>query len=207
MEAVDGAWVIALTCRALNHNFAYLPFHQPAPVPHPMALLPILIAPHPLLKRRADPVVRVDDDVRRLMDDMVETMHDADGIGLAAPQVGVLKRIVVIDIHEKDEPPQPLFFADPEIIWSSEDTTVCEEGCLSIPQQYADVTRPKAVRVRFRDRDDQAREIEADGLLAVCLQHEIDHLNGVLFVDHLSALKRNMILRKSQKNQKQKASA
>jgi peptide deformylase len=172
-----------------------------------MALLPILIAPNPLLKQTANPVAAVDDRVRRLMDDMLETMYEADGIGLAAPQVGVLERVVVIDIHEKDEEPKPLFFANPEVVWSSDDTVTCEEGCLSVPQQFADVVRPKSVRVRYLDRDNVQREVAADGTLAVCLQHEIDHLNGVLFVDYLSSLKRNMMLRKVQKTLRQKASA
>lgn len=172
-----------------------------------MAVLPILIAPHPLLKQTAQPVGIVDAGILRLMDDMLETMYAADGLGLAAPQVGVLKRVIVIDIHGKDEPKNPMFLADPEILWSSPETEVYEEGCLSVPEQFADVARPKAVRVRYRDRANAEREIDAEGLLAVCLQHEIDHLKGVLFVDYLSMLKRNMILRKVQKNLRQKVSA
>lgn len=172
-----------------------------------MALLPILIVPHPVLKEVAAPVRAVDAKVARLMDDMLETMYEANGLGLAAPQVGLLQRVIVMDVHEKGEPPRPIQMANPEIVWKSEETALCEEGCLSIPELYADVMRPKSVRVRYQDRAGAVQELEADGMLAVCVQHEIDHLNGVLFVDHLSMLKRNMILRKLQKQQRQKASA
>lgn len=170
-----------------------------------MAILEILVAPHPLLKQKAKPVAAVDDRVRKLLDDMVETMYDAKGIGLAAPQVGVLERIVVIDVHEKDEPRNPIRLVNPEIIWESPERSVYEEGCLSVPEQYADVTRPKAVRLRYADENGEIREIDADGVLATCVQHELDHLEGTLFVDHLSMLKRNMILRKVQKMQKMRA--
>ncbi|WP_298374334.1 peptide deformylase [Azospirillum sp.] len=170
-----------------------------------MAVLPILVAPHPVLKQKAKPVAAVDARVAAFMDDMVETMYAANGIGLAAPQVGVLERIIVVDVHEKDQPRNPIRLANPEIIWSSEDKGPCEEGCLSVPEQYADVIRPVAVRVRYLDETNTRRELDADGMLATCLQHEIDHLNGVLFVDHLSLLKRNMILRKVQKQQKASA--
>lgn len=172
-----------------------------------MALLPILIAPHPLLKQVAKPVAAVDSRVARLMDDMLETMYDANGIGLAAPQVGVLERVIVLDVHGKDEPENPIRMANPEVVWASPELEACEEGCLSIPDQYSDVVRPRAVRVRYLDRDNQPREMDAEGLLAVCIQHEMDHLDGVLFVDHLSSLKRSMILRKVQKQQKVKATA
>lgn len=170
-----------------------------------MAVLPILVAPHPVLKQKAKPVAAVDARVSAFMNDMVETMYAANGIGLAAPQVGVLERIIVVDVHEKDQPRNPIRLANPEIIWSSEDKGPCEEGCLSVPEQYADVIRPVAVRVRYLDETNTRRELDADGMLATCLQHEIDHLNGVLFVDHLSLLKRNMILRKVQKQQKASA--
>lgn len=170
-----------------------------------MAVLDILVAPHPVLKQKAKPVAQVDARVARLMDDMVETMYAAAGIGLAAPQIGILERVIVVDVHEKGEPPNPIRLANPEIIWSSEDSSVFEEGCLSVPEQYAEVTRPERVRVRYLDEKNQSREIEVDGLMATCIQHEIDHLNGVLFVDHLSTLKRNMILRKVQKAQRQSA--
>lgn len=170
-----------------------------------MAVLPILVAPHPVLKQKAKPVAAVDARVARLMDDMVETMYAANGIGLAAPQIGWSERVIVVDVHEKGEPPNPIRLANPEIVWSSEDKGVCEEGCLSVPDQYADVTRPLSVRVRYLDETNQPQEIAAEGMLAVCLQHEIDHLNGVLFVDYLSTLKRGMILRKVQKQQKASA--
>jgi peptide deformylase len=172
-----------------------------------MAELPILIAPDPRLRGKAKPVSTVDARVRRLMDDMLDTMYAAPGIGLAAPQVGVLERIVVIDVAGRNEPPAPLCLVNPEIVWRSEATEAGEEGCLSIPEHYADVTRPASVRVTYRDEKGEVREVEADGLLARCLQHEIDHLDGVLFVDHLSKLKRDMILRKTQKLKKSKASA
>ena len=167
-----------------------------------MARLPILVAPHPILKRKAQPVAEVDARVVKLMDDMVETMYNANGIGLAAPQVGVLDRVIVVDVHEKGEPPNPIRLANPEIVWSSDEKSVCEEGCLSVPEQYAEVTRPQRIRVRYLDEKNQQQEIEADGMLATCIQHEIDHLNGVLFVDYLSMLKRNILLKKVQKMQK-----
>ena len=164
-----------------------------------MAKLPIITAPDPRLKRVAKPVETVDDRVRQLMDDMLETMYDAPGIGLAAPQVGVLERVVVVDIGRDEGESEPLRLANPEVVWRSEETAAYEEGCLSLPEHYAEVLRPAQVKVRYVDYDNEIREIEADGLLATCIQHEIDHLNGVLFVDHISALKRNMILRKLQK--------
>jgi peptide deformylase len=172
-----------------------------------MAILPILTVPDPRLKQMAKPVQRVDSRIARLMDDMLETMYLAPGIGLAAPQIGVLERVIVVDVTDKDEPRRPLQMANPEILWASEETSVYNEGCLSLPDHYADVVRPQAVRVRYRDRDDQVRELEAGGLLATCIQHEIDHLDGILFVDHISALKRNMILRKLQKTKRSKAIA
>ncbi|MBK3733901.1 peptide deformylase [Azospirillum brasilense] len=167
-----------------------------------MAVLDILVAPHPVLKQKAKPVDKVDARIAKLMDDMVETMYAAKGIGLAAPQIGVLERVIVVDVHDKDEKPNPIRLANPEIVWKSDETSVCEEGCLSVPDQYAEVTRPSSVRVRYLDETNETREIEADGMLATCIQHEIDHLNGVLFVDYLSMLKRNMILRKVQKMQR-----
>jgi len=168
-----------------------------------MAILPILVAPDPRLKQKAKPVGHVDADIRQLMDDMLETMYAAPGIGLAAPQVSVLKRVIVIDVAREGEAPQPVRMADPEILWTSEDLNEHEEGCLSLPDAYEPVVRPARVGVRYRDETDTVREIEAEGLLATCVQHEIDHLEGTLFVDHLSNLKRNMILRKLQKRKKQ----
>ena len=167
-----------------------------------MSLLPILTAPDPRLKLKANPVERVDEGVRRLMDDMLETMYAAPGIGLAAPQVGVAKRVIVIDLAKDGEPRAPLRLANPEILWVSDEDAVFEEGCLSVPEHYAEVARPAAARIRYLDYENEIREIEAAGLLATCLQHEIDHLDGVLFIDHLTALKRNIILRKLLKAKK-----
>jgi len=167
-----------------------------------MARLSIITAPDPRLKRVARPVERVDDDARRLIDDMLETIYDAPGIGLAAPQVGVLRRVIVLDISEKDEPRAPRHMINPELLWVSDEDVAYEEGCLSLPEHYGEVVRPAAIRVRYLDREGEIREQEADGLLATCVQHEMDHLDGVLFVDHLSALKRNMILRKLLKAKK-----
>lgn len=168
-----------------------------------MALMPILIAPDPRLKQKAQPVDKVDDALRRVMDDMLETMYAAPGIGLAAPQVGVLQRVLVIDIGKDETDRQPIRMANPEIIWVSEDDNAYEEGCLSVPEHYAEVVRPRAVKVRYLDHQNEIRQIEADGLLATVVQHEMDHLDGILFIDHLSNLKRNMILRKLLKSKKQ----
>ncbi len=161
-----------------------------------MAKLDIIIAPDPRLKLACAPVAKVDAALRKLMDDMLETMYAAPGIGLAAPQVGVTKRIIVVDAAAKGEPPQPYRMANPEIVWASDEDNTYNEGCLSLPEHYADVVRPKAVRVRYLDHENELRELAADRLLATCVQHEMDHLDGILFVDHISALKRNMILRK-----------
>ena len=170
-----------------------------------MTIYPIIVAPDPRLKIKGKPVEKVDDEIRQLMDDMLETMYAAHGIGLAAAQIGVDKRIIVVDVaHEKDES-DPMCMANPEIVWVSDDDVQREEGCLSLPEQYSEVTRPEAIRVRYLDRENEIRETEADGILAVCIQHEIDHLDGVLFVDHISSLKRNMILRKLTKIKKQEA--
>ena len=161
-----------------------------------MARLKIITAPDPRLKIKARPVAAVDDKVRRLMDDMLETMYGAVGIGLAAPQVGVSSRVIVLDVARDGEPPQPMRFANPEILWHSEELTTANEGCLSVPEHYADVTRPAEIKLRYLDAENEIREMHAKGLLATCLQHEIEHLDGVLFVDHLSLVKRGMILRK-----------
>ena len=170
-----------------------------------MALMPILTAPDPVLKKKALAVSAVDDSVRVLMDDMLDTMYAAPGIGLAAPQVGVSKRVVVMDIGRNPEDHAPICMANPEIVWVSDEDNTYEEGCLSVPEHYAQVVRPKAVKVRFLDRDGQPCEIETDGLLATVIQHELDHLDGVLFIDHLTSLKRNMILRKLLKARKDAA--
>jgi peptide deformylase len=168
-----------------------------------MALLPILTAPDPRLKKKSLPVDTVDAGVRQLMDDMLETMYDAPGIGLAAPQVGVLKRVVVLDIDREDTKTGPLFMANPEIVEASDEDVSYEEGCLSVPDHYSDVVRPSKVTVRYLDRDGTLQDLACEGLLATCVQHEIDHLDGVLFIDHISALKRNMILRKLLKARKE----
>jgi peptide deformylase len=170
-----------------------------------MALLPILTAPDPRLKTKAKPVDRVDDEIRRLMDDMLETMYDAPGIGLAAPQVGVSQRVLVIDTGKTEADRKPIRMANPEIVWVSEVDSSYEEGCLSVPSHYADVVRPAQVKVRYLDHQGEIREIETDGLLATVVQHEMDHLDGVLFIDRISSLKRNMILRKLVKSKKEEA--
>ena len=161
-----------------------------------MAILPIITAPDPRLKKISTPVTEVDAEMRRLMGDMLETMYNAPGIGLAAPQVGVLKRIIVVDVAREGEDPAPFCVANPELQWVSDHDATYEEGCLSLPEHYADVVRPAEIRLRYLDRDNKTQELEAEGLLATCIQHEMDHLEGILFVDHISALKRNMILRR-----------
>ena len=169
-----------------------------------MALLPILTAPDPRLKKKSLPVAAVDSEVRQLMDDMLETMYAAPGIGLAAPQVGALKRVIVLDIDREETKTGPLFMANPEVVEASDEDVTYEEGCLSVPDHYSDVARPAAVRVRYLDREGKKQELACEGLLATCVQHEIDHLDGILFIDHISSLKRNMILRKLLKARKEK---
>jgi len=171
-----------------------------------MALLPILTAPDPRLKTISEPVAEVTDEIRQLVDDMLETMYEAPGIGLAAIQVGVQKRLLVVDVigkNDEENDPEPLALINPEITWVSDDDSVYEEGCLSVPAHYADVVRPAEIKLNYLDIEGNKKELHADGLLATCIQHEIDHLDGILFVDHLSALKRNMILRKLLKQKKQ----
>jgi peptide deformylase len=175
---------------------------EPFSVRAAMAVRPIISLPDPRLRQKSEPVARVDDDVRRLLDDMLETMYDAPGVGLAAIQVGVPRRVVVIDTAKDGEEKRPLFLINPEIVWSSEEKRVYEEGCLSIPDFTDDVERPERVRARFLDRSGEVQEIEADGLLATALQHEVDHLNGVLFIDYLSRLKRERIVKKFTKQAK-----
>jgi peptide deformylase len=172
-----------------------------------MALLPVLIAPDPRLKLKAKPVARVDVELRRLMDDMLETMYVAPGIGLAAPQVGHAVRIIVADVSREGEEKRAFRMANPEILWQSEALATYNEGCLSLPEHYADVTRPAEIRVRYLDHENELRTLEASGLLATVIQHEMDHLDGVLFVDHISALKRNIILRKLVKSKRLNAPA
>jgi peptide deformylase len=156
-----------------------------------MALREILTVPNPVLKQVSTPVERVDDDLRQLMDDMLETMYAAPGIGLAAIQVGVPRQVIVMDLARQDEPPEPRFFVNPEILWASDETAPYEEGCLSVPEVYDEVDRPARVKLRYLDYNGQEVVEEAEGLFAVCIQHEMDHLKGVLFIDHLSRLKRD----------------
>ncbi|MBY6057680.1 peptide deformylase [Leisingera daeponensis] len=169
---------------------------------------PILIHPDPRLKKVCVAVPDLSDDLRVLADDMLETMYAAPGIGLAAPQIGILQRLIVLDcVKEEDGEPRPLVMFNPEIISASDETNVYEEGCLSIPDQYAEVTRPKVVEVEWMDRDGNAQRETFDGLWATCVQHEIDHLNGKLFIDYLKPLKRQMITRKMQKLKRERARA
>jgi peptide deformylase len=165
----------------------------------PMAVRDILIIPDKRLRLKSDPVKAVDKPLRALIEDMFETMYAAPGIGLAAIQIGVPQRVVTMDLAKKDEPKQPQVFINPEVTWASDEKAVYEEGCLSIPEYYEEVARPKAVKVKYLDLDLKPQEIEAEGLLATCLQHEIDHTNGVLFIDHISKLKRDMVVKKFKK--------
>jgi peptide deformylase len=162
-------------------------------------ILPLVILPDPLLRQVSEPVERIDDQVRRFADDMLETMYDAPGIGLAAIQVGEARRMLTIDLSKEDEPKAPQVFINPKIVATGEDLSVYEEGCLSIPDYYAEVERPEKITVQYLDLSGKEQVIEADGLLATCLQHEIDHLNGVLFIDLISKLKRDMVVKKFKK--------
>lgn len=184
-----------------------------------MAKLPILVAPDPVLKQVSQPVAEVTDELRRLMDDMLETMYAAPGIGLAAIQIGVAKRIIVIDLgkdkpgaddgddaeKKKEKDPDPMYFVNPEIVWASDELVMCEEGCLSVPDLYEEVERPARVKVRYLDYHGKSQEIDCEGMLATCIQHEMDHLEGVLFIDHLSRLKREMMLKKLVKARKRES--
>ena len=169
-----------------------------------MSLLPIIVAPDPRLKVVSTPVDTIDDGVRQLMEDMLETMYDEPGIGLSAVQVGIPKRIVVVDVAPKGEAHTPIRLVNPEVFWHSDEIASYEEGCLSLPEHYAEVDRPEAVKVRYLDEHGKAQELEADGILSRCLQHEIDHLDGILFVDHLTMVRRSIILRKLAKLKKSK---
>ena len=164
-----------------------------------MALREILILPDKRLRLVSDPVKKIDAETRKLVDDMFETMYDAPGIGLAAIQVGVPRRVVTMDLSKKEDEQKPHVFINPQLVWASDEKTTREEGCLSIPEFYEEVERPSQVRVKYLDRDGKEQEMEGEGLLATCLQHEIDHLNGVLFIDHISRLKRNLITKKFSK--------
>ncbi len=169
-----------------------------------MTIKPLIILPDPVLRQVSKPVDRVDDSLRKLADDMLETMYDAPGIGLAAIQIGLPLRLLVIDLAREDDEPAPHVFINPEILDSGDERSVYEEGCLSIPEYYAEVERPASVRVKYVDRDGREQEMMAEGLMATCLQHEIDHLNGVLFIDHISKLKRDMVVRKFRKLAREK---
>lgn len=172
-----------------------------------MAVLPIITAPDKRLKVKSEPVAAVDAEMAKLMDDMLETMYLAPGVGLAAPQIGVTKRIIVVDVAKDPDAREPYRMANPELVWTSDELSTYEEGCLSLPEHYADVERPDSIRVKYLDETNTKRELDADGLLATCIQHEMDHLEGVLFVDHITSIKRNMILRKLKKLKKMKAAA
>lgn len=174
----------------------------------PVTKLEIITLPDRKLRMASKPVEHIDDETRRFLDDMLETMYEAPGIGLAAIQVGVPRRLVTIDCARREDEeaePDPLFLINPEILWSSDDRSVHEEGCLSIPDYFAEVERPASVGVGFLDRNGKRQEIEANGVLAVCIQHEIDHLNGTLFIDHLSKLKRDMVIKKFTKQARSEA--
>ena len=167
-----------------------------------MALREILIEPNKILREKSLTVKVVDEDLQKLMDDMLETMYAAPGIGLAAIQVGVPKRVIVLDIAPKDKPKNPMFFVNPEIISKSENSSTYEEGCLSVPGQFAEINRPDKCHIKYLDYYGQPKEIKADGMLATCIQHEIDHLEGILFIDYLSKLKKTMIVKKLSKQKK-----
>ena len=163
----------------------------------------ILIEPDPILRKKCEPLEKVDKEIKKLMDDMLETMYAAPGIGLAAIQVGILKRLVVIDISKAEEKKNPIFLINPQIIHKSKKTSVYEEGCLSLPGQFAEIERPAECTLKYVDYNGREKELKAEGLLATCVQHEVDHLNGILFIDYLSKLKKDMIIKKLVKQQKE----
>ena len=167
-----------------------------------MALRQILTEPNKILREKSSIVEKVDKDLQKLMDDMLETMYAAPGIGLAAIQVGVPKRVIVLDIAPKDEPRNPMFFVNPEIIKKSDNNSTYEEGCLSVPGQFAEIDRPDKCHIKYLDYHGQSKEIKAEGMLATCIQHEMDHLEGILFIDYLSKLKKSMIIKKLSKQKK-----
>ncbi len=163
----------------------------------------IVIEPDPILRKNCEPIEKIDDNTRKLLDDMLETMYDAPGIGLAAVQVGILRRLVVIDISKDEEKKNPLFLVNPKILNKSKETSVYEEGCLSLPGQFAEIERPAQCLLKYTDYHGKDKELKAEGLLATCIQHEVDHLNGVLFIDYLSKLKKDMIIKKLVKHKKE----
>ena len=163
----------------------------------------IVIEPDPILRKESAPIEKVDNDLRKLLDDMLETMYAAPGIGLAAVQIGILKRLIVIDISKDKEKKNPLFLINPEIVSKSKNTSMYEEGCLSLPGHFAEIERPSECRINFLDYNGKKKEITAKGLLSTCIQHEVDHLNGILFIDYLSKLKKDMIIKKLVKHKKE----
>ena len=163
----------------------------------------ILTEPDPILRKKCEPLEKVDEETKKLMDDMLETMYTAPGIGLAAIQVGILKRLVVIDISKEEEKKKPIFLINPQIIHQSKNTSVYEEGCLSLPGQFAEIERPAECTIKYLDYNGKEKELKSDGLLATCIQHEVDHLNGILFIDYLSKLKKDMIIKKLVKQKKE----
>ena len=163
----------------------------------------IIIEPDPILRKKSDAIEKVDDELRKLMDEMLETMYEAPGIGLAAVQVGILKRLIVIDISKEDKKKEPIFLINPKIIFKSSNTSTHEEGCLSLPGHFAEIERPAECHIDYIDYDGKKKNIKAKGLLATCIQHEIDHLNGILFIDYLSKLKKDMIIKKLVKQKKE----
>ncbi len=167
-----------------------------------MATRNIIIEPDPILRKKCQPIEKVDDQVKKLMNDMLETMYKAPGIGLAAIQIGILKRVVVIDVSKDEKKKDPLFLINPEITFRSKNTSVYEEGCLSLPGQFAEIERPAECHIKYINFDGEQKKLEAEGILATCIQHEVDHLNGVLFIDYLSKLKKDMIIKKLVKQKK-----
>ncbi len=168
-----------------------------------MSIKKIITIPDPILRKISEPVKSIDKEIKKLAKDMLETMYNAPGIGLAAVQVGILKRVIVIDLSKKDEKNNPLFIINPELTFKSDELVSYEEGCLSIPNQFAEVKRPNKCSVNYLDIEGNKKEIQAEGLLATCIQHEIDHLNGILFIDHLSKLKKDLIIKKVKKQKKE----
>ena len=167
-----------------------------------MTIRKILTEPDPFLRHKSEKVDQVNDEIRTLMDDMLETMYNAPGIGLAAIQIGILKRVIVIDLSRDDEKKSPMYFVNPEIITNSNNNTAYEEGCLSVPGQFAEINRPDKCKVKYLDYDGKEKILDAQGLLATCIQHEMDHLEGILFIDYLSKLKKGMIIKKLSKHKK-----
>ena len=168
-----------------------------------MTIRKILTEPDPFLRQKSKPVEKVDDSIREIMDDMLETMYQAPGIGLAAIQIGIPKRIIVLDISKDPEKKEPMYFINPEKVYTSEDQATYEEGCLSVPGQFAEIDRPDKCHIKYLDYNGDSKELKAEGLLATCIQHEIDHLEGILFIDYLSKLKRSMITKKLSKQKKE----